>query len=179
MKKSLEKIYGFNKAFASLCLSVFSILFVVPFLLPVTFAASPGTVIPEIGEVNKASGPSGVYCNNLLGKSREDLQKILDDPGSADNEKETSDILGCAIKTGRIGLWMVPYFIRYFIEFILYVGGLVAVGGILYGGATYMFSGLSNDKEKGKKAILYSVVGMILMYTAWAIVNIAIGLLTG
>ncbi|MEK7548121.1 MAG: pilin [Patescibacteria group bacterium] len=89
------------------------------------------------------------------------------------------DILGCGIKTGDIKLWMIPYYIRYVLEFIIQIGGLAAVGGIMYGGYLYLFAGISEDKDKGKKAILYGVVGMILTLVAWALVNIVIAVLTG
>jgi hypothetical protein len=178
MKNSSKKM-EFRGKMASVFLAVWVAMVLGSVLIPVAWAANPGTVIPEINMVNEISEPSGVYCGNLLGKTRTELQKILNDPLSGMNEQKSNDILGCALKTGRFSLWMLPYYIKYIIEFILYIGGLVAVGGILFGGATYVFSGLSNDKEKGKKAILYSVIGMVLMYMAWAIVNIVIGLLTG
>lgn len=88
------------------------------------------------------------------------------------------DVLGCGIKTGDIKLWMVPYYIRYILEFILQIGGLVAVGGIIYGGYLYLFAGISDDKERGKKAILYAVGGIVLMMVAWAFVNIVVSVLT-
>lgn len=90
-----------------------------------------------------------------------------------------SDVLGCAIKTGSIRLWMVAYYVRYILEFAIQMAGLVAVGGVVYGGYLYLFTGVSDDKEKGKKAIMYSVAGMVLTMVAWAAVNIVIGFLTG
>lgn len=90
-----------------------------------------------------------------------------------------TDILGCGIKTGDIKLWMIPYYIRYVLEFIIQIGGLVAVGGIMYGGYLYLFAGISEDKDKGKKAILYGVIGMVLTLVAWALVNIVIAIVTG
>lgn len=89
-----------------------------------------------------------------------------------------SDVLACGIKTGDIKLWMVPYFVRQFLEFVIQLSGLIAVGGIIYGGYLYMFAGLTEDKEKGKKAIMYSIGGMILTMVAWAFVNIVISIVT-
>lgn len=88
------------------------------------------------------------------------------------------EVLGCGIKTGDISLWMVPYYIRFILEFILQLGGLVAVGGIIYGGYLYLFAGISDDKDRGKKAIIYGVGGIILAMTAWALVNIVISVVT-
>ncbi len=86
--------------------------------------------------------------------------------------------LGCGIKTGDIHLWMIPYYLRYILEFVIALAGLIAVGGIVYGGFIYIFSGLSKDTEKGKKALIYSIIGLILTLVAWAVVNIVIVFLT-
>lgn len=91
----------------------------------------------------------------------------------------TNDILACAIKTGDINLWMVPYYIKFFLEFVIDVAGLIAVGGLVYAGYVYLFSGLSDGKEKGKKAIMYSIAGYIMTLLAWAFVNLILSLLTG
>jgi hypothetical protein len=86
--------------------------------------------------------------------------------------------LGCGIKTGNIKLYMVPYYVRSILEFIIGVSGLVCVGAIIFGGYWYLFAGISEDKEKGKKAIIHGLVGMVLTLVAWAIVNILISLFT-
>lgn len=85
-----------------------------------------------------------------------------------------NDILGCAIKTGDIKLWMVPFYIRYVLEFVIGVAGLLVVGGIVYGGYLYLFGALTEQKEQGKKAIINSLIGLVLSLSAWAIVSIVI-----
>lgn len=87
-------------------------------------------------------------------------------------------VLACGIKTGQMRLWMIPYYIRYILEFVIGIAGIVAVGGVIYGGYLYLFAGLLEDKENGKKAIMYGVVGMILTLVAWAFVNIVISVVT-
>lgn len=87
-------------------------------------------------------------------------------------------VLGCAIKTGRVRIWMIPYFIKYFIQFALVVAGLVAVGAMVVGGYLYLFSALIDDKEKGKRAIIYGLGGFVLALLSWALVNIVIALAT-
>lgn len=98
--------------------------------------------------------------------------------GSDTYSLNVTRILGCGIKTGQIRLWMIPYYIRYILEFALQIGGLVSVGGIVYGGYLYLFAGVSEDKEKGKSAIMYSVAGLILALLAWAFINIVVSVLT-
>lgn len=89
-----------------------------------------------------------------------------------------TQVLGCALTTGDVKMWMVPFFIRYMLEFIIGLAGLIAVGGIVYGGYLYLFAGLSDDKDKGKNAIKNGVLGFVLVLTSWAIVNIVISLVT-
>ena len=90
-----------------------------------------------------------------------------------------NDILGCAIQTGDVKLWMVPFYIRFSLEFILGISGLLIVGGIIYGGYLYLFAGLTEEKEKGKNAIKNAIIGLVIAMTAWAIVNIVIQFVTG
>lgn len=99
-------------------------------------------------------------------------------PSPPKSSLEVRDVLGCGIKTGDISLWMIPYYIRYILEFAIQISGLVAVGGIVFGGYLYLFAGVSEDKDRGKKAILYSVAGMVLTLVAWAVVNIVIAVVT-
>lgn len=95
------------------------------------------------------------------------------------SEKENVNyILGCGITTGNIHMWMIPYFIKYILEFVIGISGLICVGGIVYGGFVYIFSGMGEEKDKGKKALMYSILGLVLTLLAWAIVNLVIALVT-
>lgn len=89
-----------------------------------------------------------------------------------------TDIMACAIMTGDVKLWMLPFIIRYMLEFVIGLAGLLSVGGIVYGGYLYLFAGIGDDKDKGKNAIKNSLIGLVLTLTAWGIVNIVIALVT-
>lgn len=104
--------------------------------------------------------------------------KNIEDSLKGGDQSLINNILGCGIKTGNIKLYMVPYYVRAVLEFVIGISGLICVGGIIFGGYWYLFAGVSEDKEKGKKAILYGLVGMVLTLVSWALVNIIIGLLT-
>lgn len=80
-------------------------------------------------------------------------------------------LLGCAIKTGKIRLFMMPFFITYLIEFLLQIAGLIAVLFIVYGGFKYVTGGLIEDKESGKKAVLHAIIGLLVALSAWIVVN--------
>ena len=100
------------------------------------------------------------------------------DEGRAAVEVLPMDVLGCGIKTGRMKLWMIPYYIKSLIEFALSIAGLVAVGAMVAGGYFYLFGTLMDDKEKGKRAVIYGIGGFVVVLLAWAVVNIVISIAT-
>ena len=127
---------------------------------------NPNTILPT------STVPTS-KCIGELNESREDLEAEV-----KIGDTRSSVILGCAIKTGDIKLWMVPYYIKYLLEFVIGISGLLCVGAIVLGGFWLLFGGVSEDKDKGKKAIFNGIIGLILTLTAWGIVNLVIRLLT-
>ncbi|MEK7523570.1 MAG: pilin [Patescibacteria group bacterium] len=83
-----------------------------------------------------------------------------------------SEVLGCAIKLGRIRLFMLPFFITYLIQFLLEIAGLVAVIFVMLGGFKYAVGGLTEDKEAGKKYIQHALIGLVVALSGWMIVNL-------
>jgi hypothetical protein len=58
-------------------------------------------------------------------------------------------------------------------EIILRIGGLAAVGFIIFGGFQYLISQGEPDRTKGAKStILNAVIGLVIALTATAIVNL-------
>lgn len=90
----------------------------------------------------------------------------------------SNELLGCAIKTGRISMSMIPYFITYFSNFLLSIVGLVAMLFIVLGGYWYIFGGMMEQKEKGKKFIGNALKGMVIAILSWTIVTVIINLVT-
>ncbi len=143
-------------------------------------ASGGGTLLP-------ATSLKTEDCRSLMSYVAGHPQKVIDELFKDRSGKKTyigisgvtaNAVLACGIRTGDIKLWMVPYYIRFILEFVIGLAGLIAVGGIVYGGYLYLFAGISDDKDKGKKAIMYGVVGMIITLVAWAVVNIFIAFLT-
>lgn len=142
--------------------------------------ATPPSVLPSAGAMTTEKCQKVMsYVNAHVDEIRQQIADriitiviegvgVLDDVG----------VLGCGIKTGDIPLWMVPFFMRYILEFIIGIAGLICVGGIVYGGFVYMFAGIGEDKTKGKKAIEYGIIGMVMSMLAWAAVNIVIAIFT-
>lgn len=90
----------------------------------------------------------------------------------------SNDILACGIRTGNMKLWMVPFYIRFILEFIIGLAGLITVGAVVYGGYLYLFSGISDDKDQGKNALKNGIIGLVLVLSAWAIVNVFMALVS-
>ncbi len=97
--------------------------------------------------------------------------------GTSGNERD--DLLACAVKTGRMDLALVPYYITYMINFALGLIGLISVLFIVIGGYRYVIGGLGEDKEKGKKTISHALMGMGVALLAWSLVNIILKAITG
>lgn len=140
-----------------------------------TASESPdGTILP-------ATSKSVRDCKDVMNTMNTAQSDAIDKfkSNKAENQGYINEILACGIKTGSIRLWMLPYYIRYILQFIVGLSGLIAVGGIIYGGYLYLFAGIADDKDKGKKAIEFGIIGLVLTLIAWAIVNIVISVVSG
>lgn len=97
-----------------------------------------------------------------------------------DSSVDMNAVLGCAIRTGRISLDMIPYFLRYFSNYFLGLVSLISLLFTVIGGYLYIASGLSPEqKDKGKSYIKNALIGMAMAFLAWSIVNVIISALTG
>ncbi len=86
--------------------------------------------------------------------------------------EDRQNILSCAIQTGEVRLWMLPYYISYIANFFIGIAGIVSLLFVVIGGFWYMTGGLTDDKEKGKKTIMYALLGFVITLLAWIIVNV-------
>ena len=162
--------------------SRFLILSFIALLLPlvnITFAQDTiveGTVLPQ-----SSNNLSVAQCKiNLQKLFVLEKSKAIEAIAGKDNWNTTGgQYLACGIKTGLIKMWMVPFYIRFMLEFVIQISGLACVAATVYGGFLYLFAGVSEDKDKGKKSITYGVIGMVITFLAWAIVNIFIMFVSG
>ena len=113
------------------------------------------------------------FWDNLF-HDQDFLKEVLDVAEKADIEA----ILGCAMKTGNVQFWMIPYFIVFALEFIIELIGLIVVLMIVVGAYYYIAGGITEDKEKGKNIITHALGGFALALSAWIIVNIILLALT-
>lgn len=88
-------------------------------------------------------------------------------------------ILGCAIKSGNIHFWMIPFFINRALDFALSIAGLISILMILVGAYYYIGGSLSDDKETGKTIIQYAILGLVIALSSWSVINLLLLALTG
>lgn len=91
----------------------------------------------------------------------------------------TKDFFACAVKTGYIKMWMLPFFIAWILEFIINLAGLISILMIMIGAYYYIAGGLTDDKEKGKTIIKYAIGGLVLTMLSWVIVQVLLLAVTG
>ena len=133
-------------------------------------ASTDGILPPAQGENYDIRNYSEKDCVDFL-------RTFLSVPGSDKTEVVNStdkgdQILACAIKSGQIKPWMIPFFLRNVLEFLIKLGGLITVLMIMVGAYYYMAGGLTEDKETGKNIIVYAIGGLVLTILAWFIVNV-------
>ncbi len=127
-------------------------------------------IIPAGPAVKNKGCEFELEVNKEAFQSLEGLKTVLQRQSKTGSE-DLESILGCAIKTGKVRLYMVPFFITYLIQFLLSIAGLVAVLFMVIGGYKYVVGGLTEDKESGKKTILHALMGFVVALSAWIVVN--------
>ncbi len=125
-----------------------------------------GTVIPKLS--------ASTDCTDIINtfntkEAQNQIGKNLD----------TGQLIACGMQTGRISLPMIPYFITYFSNYLLGLVSLISLLFIVIGGLYYSFGGMSTAKDKGKTFIKNAIIGMVVAFLAWAIVNVIIAVITG
>ena len=116
--------------------------------------------------------PAGTVtdCESVL-KPLETSVKPVDD-FKIKSGTDKNNILSCAIRTGRIHFWMIPYYVVYLIQFLIGIAGLLSVLFLVLGGFKYVGSGLSESKDKAKGTIKNALLGLGVALSAWAVVNL-------
>ena len=85
---------------------------------------------------------------------------------------ESTKNLSRRIKNGQVKLSDVIVIIVKFIDLVTKFAGTLAVIFLIYGGYQYMIGSISDDKESAKKTIQYAIMGLIVTFLAYVIVNL-------
>lgn len=79
-----------------------------------------------------------------------------------------------------VGCRDIPECLGRVIQWVLGLVGVLALAGIVYGGFLYITSGGNQDRiEEGKRAVFYSIVGVVIVGLAYAILAFIFGALSG
>ncbi len=90
----------------------------------------------------------------------------------------SNDILGCALMTGRIKMSYLSIFIFYVLRLGAAASGTVSMLFIMLGGYKYVVGAITENKDEGKRTIIYALVGLVISTLSWVIVNIVQTLVT-
>ncbi|MFA5413568.1 MAG: pilin [Patescibacteria group bacterium] len=73
---------------------------------------------------------------------------------------------------GGTGITSVPRLIGNIIKTILTIVGALALAMFIYGGFTWMTSGGSSEKiQKGKNILMWAVIGLVVIFTSYTLVD--------
>lgn len=90
----------------------------------------------------------------------------------------SNDILGCAIMTGRIKMAYLSIFIFYVLRLATAAASSISILFIMIGGYKYIVGAITENKDEGKRTIIYALTGLVVSTLAWVIVNIVQTLVT-
>jgi hypothetical protein len=149
---------------------------IISIALSFLFTTSAFALLPALDE-DIHGKMTAAECRDFLDNSvytLENIQEYMGDQSADDVDL----ILACGIKSGNIQFWMVPYYIKFALGFLIGIAGLLSVMMILVGAYFYIAGGVSDDKEKGKTIIKFAIGGLIVTSLAWVLVNFLLLLLT-
>jgi hypothetical protein len=92
---------------------------------------------------------------------------------------EKSQDIGTKINCGTIELSDLPILVVYWIDYLTWIAGSIAVVFIMIGGIQYMVGSLSDQKDAGKDTLKYAVIGLIVTFISWLGINMLQSFLTG
>ncbi|MFA6080109.1 MAG: hypothetical protein WC753_01350 [Candidatus Gracilibacteria bacterium] len=79
------------------------------------------------------------------------------------------------LRTGNISFTQIPCIIISITNNILALVGYISLGVILIGALMYVFGGINEEyKSKGKEAFMAAILGAMLSWSAWLIINFLI-----
>ncbi len=119
------------------------------------------------------------YCALDIYNKHDFTKQLPDEPqecketkATTEDATEANDILGCAIITGRIKLYMYKMYILYFMRLLSMVSGSLSILFVIIGGYRYFIGALQNDVGEAKNTIINALTGLAISTGALIIVNL-------
>lgn len=167
-----------------LCIGLFTFIIFNLVGVSAVFAQEAGTLIPETTlsktECDEILNDAEVVAFPFEVKVEGQTPVTTNNPREyfvAQNTKTRNDTLACAVITGKIKFWMVPFYIVYLIEFAIGISGLIAILFLVVGGFQYVVGSTESD-DKAKNTIKYALMGLVIVLVAWVLVNLLQFMLT-
>ena len=134
-------------------------------LLAVLSFAPAGIAVAQTTEGRQGTTPCTRDAGSFLGIPR--WSKYLD-AYQPEGERE------CYVEFNSLNdVWKIALAI---FEILLTLAGYLAVGAIVYGGFVFMFSqGNSQRIQDARNTILYAAIGLVIAFSAKALVNLLAG----
>lgn len=87
-------------------------------------------------------------------------------------------IPGCDFRTGWLTAMCIPNFIAHLIAFIFSLLGVFFLGSVMYAGYQIALSGITGDKEAGKRRLTWSIIGLIVAICSFVILDLILSVIT-
>ncbi len=86
--------------------------------------------------------------------------------------------VGNAIKDGTLELKHIPEILIHWIDYVAAISGSIAVIMIVVGGIQYAVGSVSDEKERGKKTLMYALMGVFVVFISWVGISLYLSWLT-
>ncbi len=86
--------------------------------------------------------------------------------------------VGDAIKDGNLELRHIPEILTHWIDYVAAISGSIAVIMVVIGGIQYGVGSVSDEKERGKKTLMYALVGVFVVFVSWIGISLYLSWLT-
>lgn len=110
---------------------------------------------------------SGVNCALAEPTKDEEVQSIIEIMNTYKPEKLPGSDLGQDEDPQKFTFKLLGIVI----DMIIYISGTLATIGLIVGGSQYMFSMGGDLKDKGKNTLTWSLVGLVVVMLAYAIIH--------
>ncbi len=174
-KNCIIKLFKLTFSMRKKSLKILILSLLITSLVPIKIVVAGTTILPNLSgsdlEEMKQYKNAEDYCEGKGYIYTTEDYYVYEKSNSAGDK-----YLYCAVVTGEIHLWMIPYFLVYWTESLLQIAGIIAVLMFVMGGLFYILGGISETitKEKGKTTMKWALMGMALSFLSWVLVNVVI-----
>jgi hypothetical protein len=84
------------------------------------------------------------------------------------------NITGCTFRTGELSAGCIPAYIGYFISILFLFVSSIFLISIMIAGYQIAFSGLTDDKQRGKNRLIGSMIGFFVAMGCYLIVDLIV-----